>query len=310
MRKGKKALIIMLSILGGITVILYLLFPAVMGIVASTRGAAGKGEPPDGFEAVTLTAQDSVQLSAWYAPPQNGACILLLHGAHSSKEEAAGYARMLQKHGYGVLALDVRGHGGSGGGNALGWECGKDISAALDYLKSQGSTEPVGALGLSMGGEILLGESSAFPEITAIISDGATHHSIGDYLSLPENRSLWRSWTTRVMYFTAGVFTGQQPPQTTIQDSMTEAADTRYLLIAAGEEADEQAFGALYADAAAGRTDLWTVPDAGHTQALSLVPEEYEQRITEFFDAALLVFDDSFISMVIFQMESELRKQL
>lgn len=289
MRKGKKVLIITLSILGGILVILYLLFPAVMGVIASTRGYAGEGEPPEGFEKLTLTAQDGIHLSAWYAPAKNGACVLLLHGAHSSKEATAGYARMLESHGYGVLAMDVRGHGSSsGGGNALGWECGNDIAAALDYLATQSEVAQIGAFGLSMDGEILLGESSAFPEITAIVSDGATHHTPADFLSLPENRSLWRSWTTRVMYFTAGVFTGQQPPHISIQESLSKASGTRYLLIAAGNEADEQTFGAMYAAAAAGRATLWTVPDAGHTNAFALVPDEYEQRVLAFFDEALL----------------------
>lgn len=40
---------------------------------------------------------------------------------------------------------------------------------------------------------------------------------------------------------------------------------------------------------AAGATspDVWVVPDAGHTEAIYLQPEEYEQRLTRFFGSAL-----------------------
>jgi pimeloyl-ACP methyl ester carboxylesterase len=198
---------------------------------------------------------------------------------------------MLAKHGFGVLAIDLRGHGESeGAANALGWQRDKDIAAAIQFLSGEG-IEHIGALGTSLGGESLLGECYRFPEIEAIVSDGATHSSIADYLVLPSRENLFRSWTTRVMYASAQLFTGQTPPETTMQASITAASATRFLFIAAENTEEEVEYNTVFAKAAEGRSELWTVPGAGHTQAFGIYTEEYESRVTEFLKSALLSQD-------------------
>jgi len=142
-------------------------------------------------------------------------------------------------------------------------------------------------LGLSLGGEVLLASAADEPELRAIVADGATYHSLADYLELPDNRSLWRSWTVRVMYASAALFTGQRPPEESIHKSVSQALDTEFLLIAAGTKPNESAYGALYEAAAKGRAELWTVPNAGHTQGLFVSPEEYRSRVLAFFQDAL-----------------------
>ena len=59
------------------------------------------------------------------------------------------HARMLARHGYGVLLFDRRGEGRSeGGGNMLGWGGDKDIIAAVDWLKpSPGRRPPTASAG-------------------------------------------------------------------------------------------------------------------------------------------------------------------
>jgi len=73
------------------------------------------GAPTAGFTEIELAAEDGVTLKAWYAPATNGAAIILLHGAGGSREGVRDHATMLAENGYGVLALDMRGHGESGG---------------------------------------------------------------------------------------------------------------------------------------------------------------------------------------------------
>lgn len=289
-KKKHRAVRVIVTVVLSLLIAVYVLLPVGMGIFASTRGEQASETPPEGFEAVTLTASDGVALAAWYAPSENGAAILLVHGSTGNLSSVRGYADMLRGHGYGVLALTLRGHGGSGGGgNALGWECGRDIGAAAEYLSVQEGVESIGAMGLSLGGEVLLVAVGEHPEIKAVVSDGATHHTLADYLTLPSNRSLWRSWTTRVMYFSTGLFTGQQPPETSILNSVKAAQDTQLMLIAAGTVEDEASYGQMYAEAAGERAQLWVVPEAGHTQAFALYPDEYAQRVTDFFGAVLLM---------------------
>lgn len=266
---------------------LYVLFPFGMGAIASVRKAQAEEVPPEGYEAVRLTAADDTSLACWYAAGENGACVLLLHGSNGGLASVTGHAKLLRNAGYGVLALTLRGHGGSGGrGNALGWQCGQDVAAAVQFLKEQG-VQRIGALGLSLGGEVLLASASDEPDIRAVAADGATHHTLSDYLELPGNRPLWRSWTTRVMYASAALLTGQRPPERTIKESIQQAIDTRFLLIAAGNVPSESAYGALYESAASGRAKLWIVPGAGHTQGFQTVPDAYSEEALAFFNKTL-----------------------
>ena len=284
------------KILGGIVLglvlLLYVLFPVCMGAIASIRKPQATELPPDGYEAVALTTQDGTPLTGWYAAGENGACILLIHGSNENLASITNYAAFLHSAGYGVFALTLRGHGGSGGrGNALGWDCGQDVSAAVSYLRDNGVAR-IGALGLSLGGEVLLASAADEPELRAIVADGATYHSLADYLELSDNRSLWRSWTVRLMYVSAALFTRQRPPERSIQKSIDKATNTRFLLIAAGTKPNESAYGELYETTANGRAELWTVPNAGHTQGLFVSPEEYRSRVLAFFQGALAEADE------------------
>ena len=268
--------------------LLYLLLPVGFGGYASLRFPSEVGEPPAGFQEVTLTTLDGVDLKGWYTPSQNGAAILLLHGGTGSRENIRPYARMLAGEGFGVLAIDLRGHGESGGeGNGFDWDGTRDVAAAVAYLQEQ-NVSAIGGLGTSLGGEVLLGAASAQPALKAIVSDGASHRSIDDYLILPSRQNLLRSWTTRLMYASTAVFTGDTPP-VTILDSVTAAQETRLFLIAAGTEEQEIEYNTRFLEAAGDRASLWVVPGAEHTGAFSDRPEEYTAQVTRFFRSAMNV---------------------
>lgn len=266
---------------------LYVLLPFGMGVFAASRSARAIEPPPEGYQTVSLTAQDGTELACWYAPGTNGAAIILVHGSKSNLDSVETHAAMLSDAGYGVLALTLRGHGGSGGnGNAFGWQSGADISAAVAYLRSLGA-EKIGALGLSMGGEVLLASAADQPEISAIVADGATQHSLKDYFLLEEYRTLWHSWTTRVLYATVSLLTGQQPPERSIVDSITAAKNTSFLLVAAEQVKKEKVYGEAFVAVAPDRVSLWFAPGAGHTGGIFTAREAYQERVIAFFDGAL-----------------------
>jgi pimeloyl-ACP methyl ester carboxylesterase len=265
----------------------YIVLPVAIGIAALLPAGKPVGAPPEGFEEMTLTTDDGTVLEAWYAPPAGGAVIILLHGAGSSREGVRGYAEMLASNGYGVLAPDLRGHGESGGDtNRFGWQGTGDVGAAVGYLESRDDIEAIGGMGLSMGGEVLLGAAAAYPQITAIVADGATHRSVEELHALPSERSLFRSFTARLMYATVQAVSGTEPPEPLL-DSMNGAESTAFLLIAGGEKSMEIAFNELFAETVGDRVGVWVAPDAGHTEAFGRYPEEYERRVIGFFDAAL-----------------------
>lgn len=70
------------------------------------------------FEAIQLQTQDDMKLSASFYPPRGrrearspGA--ILVHDAGGSRADLVALASALQKRGFAVLTLDLRGHGGS-----------------------------------------------------------------------------------------------------------------------------------------------------------------------------------------------------
>jgi len=265
--------------------IIYLLLPAGLGIYVVLPVRAYVGYPPPGFAEVTLQAEDGVELKAWHRPAQNGAAIILLHGASSSRESVRSHAEMLARHGYGVLMVDLRGHGESQGKmNRLGWQGTLDVGAAVQFLEGRSEVQAMGGLGISLGAEVLLGAASQYLAITAIAADGATRRSTEELLALESERPLVRNFTARVMYATVRLFSGQKPPKPLL-DSMVAAGSTRFLFIAGGGNELEVAFNEMFAETLGNRADLWIAAQAEHVQAFNDYPAEYEQRVIAFFDS-------------------------
>jgi len=278
-------------IVGTITLLLatlYIGFPAVMAVGAILPTRANAGDPPAEFTEVTLTTRDDVHLAAWYAEPSNGGVIILLHGAGSGRQNVRDHATMLHHHGFGVLALNLRGHGDSDGQtNRLGWNGTLDVGAAVDFLTARDEVERIGGLGLSMGGEVLLGAASEYPMIQAIVAEGATYRSVSEYISLPSNRPFHRNMTHHIFSFMVRTVSGDTPPGTTIMDSLVATTDTAFLFIAAGNEDEEIVYNELFQTAVHDRGELWTIPNIGHIQGLARERAEYEQRIIAFFTSSI-----------------------
>ena len=288
-KRSRKRWLLWVAIAIGMAIFgLYIILPFSFGVAAILPAQTTVGSPPDGFTDTTFVTQDGVSLAGWYKPTANGAVILLLHGAGGSREDVRPYAELLARHGYGVLAFDQRGHGSSGGKtNRLGWQGTQDIGAAIKSLQALPEIERIGGLGLSMGGEALLGAAAEYPALSAIVADGATRRSTQELLALPSERSLVRNFTARVMYAAVQVLSGEKSPAPLLE-AMVASPATKFLLIAGGANNLEVAFNELFADTLGEQATLWIAPDTPHTGAFIRFPQEYEQRVIAFFDEALL----------------------
>jgi pimeloyl-ACP methyl ester carboxylesterase len=269
-------------------VIFFIIMPVRFGIAVTTAPRQEVGAAPEGFTNVTLTTADGVPLAAWYTPPRNSAVIVLLHGAWASREAVRPYALMLAKNGFGVLAFDQRGEGESGGAtNLYGWEGGGDVAAAMQFLSTQKDINVIGGLGLSLGGEVLLGAASANPAMKAIVTEGATYRSMSEYRALPSHADLVQSVQPWVTYTTVRLLTGQTPP-TSMVDSIKGSPSTHFLFIAVQDTPNEVEYADVYADAAPGRAEQWIISTGGHIGGFTNYPDEYERRVIGFFRSVLL----------------------
>ena len=94
----------------------YVVVPMASRSPRRTSSASPIGAPPGAsYREVAFDAGDGVHLSGWYRPTRNGATIIVLHGGGGDRTGAVAHARLLVRHGYGVLLYDARGRGRSEG---------------------------------------------------------------------------------------------------------------------------------------------------------------------------------------------------
>ena len=116
-------------------------------------------------------------------PSKNGANVIVSAGRKGTQTPA----RILARHGYGVLLFDRRGEGASEGDpNTLGWAGTRDLDAAISYLQARPDVDGdrIGGLGLSVGGEMMLQEAAETDDLKAVVSEGAGMRSVREAVDL------------------------------------------------------------------------------------------------------------------------------
>jgi pimeloyl-ACP methyl ester carboxylesterase len=237
-------------------------------------------------ENVTLHTKDGLDLAAWWIPaPSGDPAILVLHGGGGDRSGAAAHADMLARDGFAVLLWDERGRGESEGQpDALGWTWGDDVDAALDFLEAKGF-DRVGVLGLSTGADVFLEAAAHDKRIDAVVADGATIRSVGDVLELP-GAGKWADLPYWASTYGATSLFLMARPGPRLADLVGRIAPRPLLLISTGVGPEHDA-NRVYRDAARMPVELWELPGVGHTGGLRERPQEYEARVTRFFDSAL-----------------------
>jgi len=271
----------------GLFALFFVLGPIGLGIVETHKWREPVGDPPSAaYRDVRFDAGDGLDIAGWYRPSRNGAAVLLVHGGGSDRKGSVAHAEMLARHGYGVLLYDARGRGESDGTpNNYGWDWGKDVAGALDFLERRDDVDRdrIGALGLSTGADVLIEAAAQRGDVRALVADGAAAGSFEDWHHLRGTElGTAPGW---VMFTTMRVTSGD-PPGPPLEDLIRDI-DSPTLLISAGTDA-ERDFNVLYDEAATGPVEHWNLPGAQHTHAIREHPEEYERRVVGFFNAALL----------------------
>ena len=153
---------------------------------------------------VSFEASDGLRLDGWFVRSKNGAVVIVYPG----KKGTQNHARMLVRHGYGVLVFDRRGEGTSEGDpNALGWGFDDDLKGALAYLRSRGvDPDRIGGLGLSVGGEALLQTAGETSAVKAVVSEGAGARSVREDTVHVSASKLPEIWFSGVMTARNGSF--------------------------------------------------------------------------------------------------------
>ena len=113
---------------------------------------------------------------------------MVLHGFGSSRANHADFAERVAAAGMNALALDLRGHGESGGACDAGMV--DDVAAALDWLEASGAG-PLGIRGSSLGGFLALHAATRHPGVRAVVAIcPATPEGLADRRGLTWARDL------------------------------------------------------------------------------------------------------------------------
>jgi uncharacterized protein len=276
-----------IAVPAGLIAASFVLGPISLGIVATHKWREPVGDPPSAaYQDVSFKASDGLDIAGWYRPSENGAAVLLVHGGSSDRKGSVAHAKMLARHGYGVLLYDARGRGESDGSeNNYGWDWGKDIAGALDFLERRDDVDPerIGALGLSTGADVLIEVAAERHDVAALVADGAAAGSFEDWHNLRGiELGTAPGW---MMYATIQVLSGD-PPGPPLEDLIARVKSPT-LLISAGT-AEEREFNVSYDEAVRGPVEHWNIPDGTHTRTIREYPEEYERRVVGHFNEALL----------------------
>jgi dienelactone hydrolase len=244
--------------------------------------AANLGAP---HEDVSFTTVDGLRLEGWLVPSRNGATVIVFPGRSGPQK----HARMLVRHGYGVLLFDRRGEGASEGDpNLFGWAGERDLHAAAAYLRTRPDVDPdrIGGIGFSVGGEMLIHAAAESDDFKAIVTEGASGQSARDDLA---NGKLGEALGgTAMVTLATAVFSNDLPPRSLKSEVPRIAPHAVFFVYGEhGQGGSERGPNRGFYAVARGPKAIWEVPDAQHIAGITTHPREYERRVVGFFDRNL-----------------------
>jgi hypothetical protein len=269
----------------------FVLFPVSLAYVVTHVAPANVPEARLGatYEDVQFRTSDDLLLKGWYVPSKNGAVVISFPGRSGSRDQA----RMLARHGYGVLLFDRRGEGESEGDwNVFGWQGERDLHAAVTFLQSRDDVDPqrIGGIGRSVGGEMLIGAAAESDAFKAVVSEGSSGRSVRDELANQDVTvgNLSGLVTQGVLTASVAVFTNSLPPEDL--KGLAARISPRAVFFIYGEHGQggtERAPNQGFYEAAGETKEIWEVPGAQHVGGIDTAPEEYERRVVGFFDRTI-----------------------
>lgn len=246
-------------------------------------------------EDFSVRTSDGVELRGWKvrAASPTGDWVLLLHGVSDNRAGELGAAEFLLRHGYGVVMMDARGHGKSGGNMVTyGWKERYDAVAIVNALEASKPVRHLFALGVSMGAAVALQSAAAEPRIEAVVAEDpfANLREVAyDYAGLDVSPLLGKTlFRPAVMVAMHSIRRdgGFDPDDVSPERAVAARAFPVLLICGTADHQIPCRHAKRIYEAARGPKDLWVVQGAGHASALGSAPAEYQRRVIAFFEKA------------------------
>jgi len=292
LRRWRKLLAVPIGLVAMVTIVLPLML--AMFVTNVPDYPLGEATPADyalEYEDVTVSTSDGLDLAAWYIPSSNGAAVVQLGGCCAARDDELASAAVLARHGYGVLMLDQRGHGGSEGDGMLwGWWGELDVAAGVDFLAARPDVVDgrIGAIGMSVGGEQVIAAAGVDPRIRAVVAEGVSARGSRDEGDPAAGAGgLFIRYIDGLTKHAAALMTSAPMP-TQMRDAVRAMKpEQRVFVIISGPASNEVDAARVFTAARPDIISTWTIADAGHIEGLATHPDEWERRVISFYDESL-----------------------
>lgn len=128
---------------------------------------------PSNANALTITMSDNTKIAAMFYPPivSPAPAVLLVHQVQGSKADWESFALQLQKMGYAAMAIDLRGHGATGG--TANWaKAPDDVRDSYNAMVKRPEVDSLrtAIVGASIGSNLALMTGAGEPKVSAVIA--------------------------------------------------------------------------------------------------------------------------------------------
>ena len=260
------------------------LHPARVVPTVEERAQARRDLPS--LREVTFRTRDGLKLVGWFSPGRRRDAIVLVHGLGANRAALLPTARLLARHGHGVLLYDSRASGESEGDVATWGDLERnDVQAALDYVSQRQdvSKDRLGLYGFSVGATTVALVSAADPRVAAVAL-GPTWTSLAEELADKHGRwGLLSLFPARLAFRSAGVAIDALRPV----DVIASIPPRPLLMLGGDEDKDTPPAVMRRLHSRVPASEYWVVPGIGHASLAKADPVAFEAHFCAFFDHAL-----------------------
>jgi pimeloyl-ACP methyl ester carboxylesterase len=130
---------------------------------------------------VQLRASDGVAIAGTlYAVDGEAPAVVLVHMFTRTKDDWRPFAERLQAAGLTALAIDLRGHGGSGGASMPAAAMALDVQAAIGFLGGRSGVRGIAVVGASLGASAAIMAAAEAPAVrgVALLSPASDYRGV------------------------------------------------------------------------------------------------------------------------------------
>ncbi len=253
-------------------------------VTGKTPGAYGLE-----YEKVKFNTGNDIELKGWYVPGEKESeCIILAPGKGGNRWDVLNYAPFLVEAGFNVLLFDPRSTGLSGGNRyGFGYFESQDLQYAVNFLSDQKDVSEFGVLGRSAGATAGLLAGLEDPRIDAVVADSPyanlrlASKDFGDY-----SRNSFLQTFFPVYMFSLRLTLGIDIyGKTNALERIKEMEAASYFIHGKADEAVGHQNSVKLYERKPSKKQLWLVPETDHVQAYKNHPEEYAQKVVDFFNS-------------------------